>query len=102
VLRHSLPVHQGNAPAKGTGGEVLGQLEAHRRVGDDALGCDQLLDLAANVGDVPRRPAGGQSAQYPVDETLSVQRAHRGRDQVHGSLGIAIAEGVEFGQPAGR
>ena len=79
VLGHPRPVQQRHAPAQGAGGEVLGQLEAHRRVGDDALGGDQPLDLTADVRGVPRRAAGGQPGQHPLDRSVPVQRADRGR-----------------------
>ena len=92
MLGHSLAVHQGDAPVEGAGGEVLGQLEAHRRVGDDAVGGDQPLDLAADVGGVPGRAAGGQPAQHGVDGSLAGERADRSRRQRDGVGGIAIAQ----------
>ena len=39
------------------GGEVLGQLKAHGRGRDQPGARDQLLDLTANIGGVPGRPA---------------------------------------------
>jgi len=92
VLRHSLPVHQWDAPAKGSGGEVLGQLEAHRRFRDDALRGDQPLDFAADVGGVPGRAAGGQPGRHGVDGSFAVERADRARRQRDGVGRIAIAQ----------
>ncbi len=92
MFRHPLPVDQGNAPVESAGGEVLGQLEAHRRVGDDALCGDQPLSLTADVGRVPGRAAGGQPGQHGVDGSLAVERADRSRRQRDGVGGIAIAQ----------
>ena len=40
--------------------KILGQLHPDHSVDDDARGGEQLLDLAAHVGGIPRRAAPGQ------------------------------------------
>jgi hypothetical protein len=60
VLRHALAVEQGHAALDCAGGEIFGQLAAHRCVGDDAGAREMVFDFAADVGGVPRRPARTQ------------------------------------------
>ena len=58
-------VSQRDTSGEGAGGEVFGQLKTHRRVGDDPAAGQELFDLAADVGCVPRRPSRNRGARLP-------------------------------------
>jgi hypothetical protein len=92
----------GTQRAQGAAGEVLGQLDPDRRVGDDPRGGDQLLDPSPDVGGVPRRPPGGQPGDHLLGGALPVQRADRARRQGDRPAGIAVAEGGQLAPRARR
>ncbi len=82
------------------GGKVLGQLGAHGGVGDDAVGGDQSLDLAANVRGIPRRAAGGQPGQDPIGRAVPMQRADRSRGHGDRPARVAVAQAGQLRPPA--
>ena len=111
MLGHVGAGEQRGAGIQGAGGEVLGQLGPDRRVGDETGGGDPLLDLAADVGGVPRRPPCPQPGQHGLDAPASAVEATEPRTTRHrhtdagGSAGagerVAVAEGVQLLGPAG-
>ena len=77
-----VPGQEWGAGGEGAGGEVLGQLAAYDRVGDDAVragGGDDLLDLPADVGGVPRRPPGAEPEKDQVGDGVAVEAPNRCR-----------------------
>ena len=74
-------VEQRDTAVQGAGGEILRQLQAHRRVGDDAGRGQVLFDLAADVGGVPRRPPRPQPRQHHRHDLLAVQLPDRRQGQ---------------------
>ena len=66
--------NSGTHAAIDAGGEVLGQLDAHRRVDDEPGRGDRLLGLAADVGGVPGRPSGAEPDQDGLDRGVAVER----------------------------
>ena len=59
--------HQRDTGHQRPGGEVLSQLKAHGRGRDQPGASEQLLDLTANIGAVPGRPARTQPGQDRLD-----------------------------------
>ena len=55
-----------------SGGEVLGEIDPDRGVGHETGAGDPLLDLAADVGGVPRRPPCPQTGQDDLDHLVAV------------------------------
>jgi len=74
VLRDGV-VEQRHARSDGTGGQVFGQLDTHRRIGDHPLARDEQLDLAADVGGVPCGSLRPEPRQDCVDRRVTVQSA---------------------------
>ena len=60
------------AGGQGSGGEVLGEIDPHCSVGHETGAGDPLLDLAADVGGVPRRPPCPQTGQDDLDHLDAV------------------------------
>ena len=83
------------------GGQVLGQFAPDRGVGDDVAAGDELLDLAADVGGVPRRPARRRAATTPRRRPALRSSAPTGSASI-GAVPdvVAVAERVQFVDPA--
>ena len=94
-------VEQRHAPADGAGGQVLGQLAPHRGVGDQTSAAgDQLLDLAADVGGVPGRPARPEPRRHLVDRPRRGPCRPRPASPRGAGLGrVAVAELVQLVDP---
>jgi hypothetical protein len=99
VLGYPVTLQQRDAPGHGAGGEVLGQLAAHCGLGHHTLRGEKPFGFAADVGGVPRRAAGGQPGQHPVQGAVAVECADRGGAQLDRSVGVVVAEGGQFGPP---
>ena len=100
VFGDARAVHQRDAVADGSGGQVLGQFAPHGRVGDHVTAGDELLDFAADVGGVPRRAARSEPRQHLLDGVLAVERTDRARVERHWCGGVAVTQLVQFGDPA--
>lgn len=63
VYGYIVAAEERDAPGDGAVGEVFDQLVAYRRLCHDVGGCNDQLDLAANVGGVPARatPPGART-----------------------------------------
>ena len=95
MLRNVVAVQQRRARGQGAGGEVFGQLEAHRSVDDEPGGGDPLLDLASDVGCVPGRAFGTQPAQHHLDGSVTIQPTDTRRRERDASTRVAVAKLVE-------
>ena len=74
---HIAAVQQPHAPAGDAGGEVLGQLPTHPRIGDHTQAGDDPFGLATQIGGVPRRPAGTQPHHCQLRARVTVHPADR-------------------------
>lgn len=80
--------------------QPLGQLGSYGGVDHDALGGDDLFDLAADVRGVSGRPPGGQPGQHPLHRGLPVQDTDRSGVQLDGAVVVRVAGRGKLRQPA--
>ena len=100
MLRQRVSVREGDALGARSRGDVLGELGSYGGVGDDPGAGEQLLDLSADVRRVPPRSARCEPGQDLGGGGVTVERADRGSTYRDAAGLVAVAEVVEFGDPA--
>jgi len=92
-------------PARDAGGEcsrgeVFSEVRANRRVGDYATSGNELFDFAADVGSVPPGASGGPPGQHDGHATVAIQLNHPPSPDRRRALRVAVAEVLQFVEPA--
>ena len=99
MFGYALVLEQRHACRDSSRGQIFGQLDPHSGVSDDPLAGDELLDLAADVGGVPRRSLRAESRQDRGDGFVAVECARTRRGQSRGACGGAEPELVQLIDP---
>jgi hypothetical protein len=94
VFGHVAGGEQPNAAGSGPSGHIFGELDARGGLGDQVGLCQQELDLAADVGGVPRRPFRPELGDHPVCRSVAIDPAHRGRLELGWGGWVPVAEGA--------
>jgi hypothetical protein len=82
------------------GSEVLGQLGAHRRVGHQPCAGEQLFDLAAHVGGVPRRARRTEPGHHLAHCGVAVNLADERERELDRPVAVVVTEPGQHLEPA--
>ncbi len=75
MLRQARPIQQRDTLREGSGGQIFGQFDPYGGLRDDPSTGQVLLDLAANIGGVPRRTPRTESRQHRLHRAIPVEFA---------------------------
>jgi hypothetical protein len=100
MLGSIVTVHQRDADGDRPRGQILGELTSYGATADHVAGRNELLDLAANVGRVPRGVLGAEPVDGALGQSVPIQGADRSRVRAGAPRGQAEAELDEFVDPA--
>ncbi len=92
VFRDVVAIQQWHAGGDCPGGDILRQFDAHSSASNQAGLGDPLLDLAADVGGIPRRTLCSQPRQHQLDGGSTVQGIRLRFGRVARTGGVAVAE----------
>jgi hypothetical protein len=99
MLRQARPIQQRDTLREGSRGQIFGQFDPYGGRRDDPSTGQVLLDLAANVGGVPRRTPRTESRQHRLHPAIPVEFAGSDANREDRSGRLPEAERAQFGEP---